>query len=336
VIAASSKHPPYKWILGLPASIFAALLLLLFLVPHEPWCKFHRLSYWVDRVEAPDGEQEQARAAIRQIGPKGVPYLFKRLRKLEGQRRRTVIWAMLPGRVQAYVSPPAWDLPNRTEFELSLLGPAIIPQLLAAVHDPNSDVQVVALRALGLLGPKASTTLPTLLQSLAHTNGNVRLASVFAISQMGTIRTQAIPALITALHDSNRGPNGDVAYVREAAAGALGEIGPEAKAAVPDLNTMLGDREPYAQGVAGLALWRITHDTNWISRFTAQLQNATNAQEYRTYLDLLALIGPQAKSAVPTILAGITNFQTEMSRPVSAALRRIDPDSISKLTNSMR
>ena len=125
-------------------------------------------------------------------------------------------------------------------------------------------------------------------------------------------------------HDSDKD-------VREAAAGALGEIGPEAKKAVPDLTAMLDDREPYAQGEAGLALWRITHDTNWVSRFTAELQKATNAQQYRTYLDLLALIGPEAKSAVPVILAGTTNFHTEMSRPVRAALRRIDPEAVSML-----
>jgi len=330
VLSSAMSRPSHKPIL-LVLALLAFAGALVFLLPHdEQWYRFHRLSYWVQRVDWAGADQERARNAIRRIGPKAIPFLFKRIRRLELQRLSAAAWSSLPAPLQDYVSPKILDasLPNRTAIALSLLGPAVIPQLLAATQDPSSDLQAVAVNAIGRMGSKADYVLPTLTNFLNHTNGEVRLNAVLAISQLGPVRTQAVPGLVVALNDSNLGPNGSRVFVREAAARSLGEIGPDGALAVPTLISLLGDPEQYLRHEAAIALWQITHDTNLIAQFATALENAPTAREYRTYLEVLAFIGPSAKASVPIILRPTSRFKTDLSRPILHALQRIDPDAV--------
>ena len=56
-----------------------------------------------------------------------------------------------------------------------------------------------------------------------------------------------------------------------------------------------------------------------------------NYENYKGYLNLLGEMGPMARSAVPAILKTMTNWGTDMSRPVRPVLAKIDPEAAAAL-----
>jgi HEAT repeat protein len=309
----------------------AAAAFVFMLVPHEPWYHGHRLSYWVDQLWHPEANQEDVRNALRQFGPKSAPYLFKRLRHLDSQRTKAAVWSKLPSSVQDYVPPPDETdagLVDKIACALSLQGPPVIPQLLTALHDPNRDVQVAALRTISMLGPAADHALPEVVRLLADADVEIRVQALFAIGELGTTKAQAVPALIQILRETNQVQNGSLPYLKGTAARTLGQIGPAAKVAVPELTAMLEDREPYCRSEAVVGLWQITKDANLIARLAANLEATSEQREYRSDLSALAAIGPEARFAVPIILRTMAKFRTDLSRPVRDTLRRIDPAAV--------
>jgi hypothetical protein len=83
------------------------------------------------------------------------------------------------------------------------------------------------------------------------------------------IGPKAVPVLIELLQDTRYDQKGGYA-VRDAAAHALGEIGPDATQAIPGPTRLLEDPDLYTRREAAIALWRITHDTNRLARFMAE------------------------------------------------------------------
>jgi HEAT repeats len=315
-------------------AIVGLTALVLVLVPHEPWYDWHRLSYWVDRVDGPGADQERAKEAIREIGPKAIPFLFKKIRSTETQRRRGSVWFKLSPGLQSFFGPDP-SIYDKITYALNLLGPSAIPSLRAALQYPSSEVQVAALNAITMMGPKADTTLPALVQLLNQTSAELRVRVTVAIGELGTARTQAIPALtaalVTALRDSNTETIGSRVSVCQAVARVLGRMGPDAKSAIPALTILLDDPKLYSRQEAAIALWQINHDTNLVSRLIRELEQAPDAGEYRTRLQVLAALGPAAQPAVPVILRVMTNFSTDLSHPVREALLKINPEAAAKL-----
>lgn len=82
-----------------------------------------------------------------------------------------------------------------------------------------------------------------------------RSAAAYTISSMGSAAAPAVPALIAALADTV--PN----TVRYPALVALREIGPPAKAAIPRLDELLGDRNDEIVHAARKAIKRIEGDS---------------------------------------------------------------------------
>jgi len=92
-----------------------------------------------------------------------------------------------------------------------------------------------AIWTLQEIGPTAVEGVPALIQALGDENARVREAAAVALGEIGPEKG-VVTALIQALGDEN-------ALVRRGAAAALGEIGPEAAGAVPALIQMLRDAE---------------------------------------------------------------------------------------------
>jgi len=78
----------------------------------------------------------------------------------------------------------------------------------------------------------------------------VRESAAEALGEIGPDAKEAIPTLIDLLQDRE-------AYVRKSAANALGEIGPHAKEAVPALIIALGDEDSWVRVYAAEALGKI-------------------------------------------------------------------------------
>ena len=120
-------------------------------------------------------------------------------------------------------------------------GPAA-GEVATALGDPDSQVRSAAAWALSQIGPKAAAALPALAKALSDSDPRVRELAALALKAMGPAAAPAVHELIAALNDS-------VAYVRVPVADALGAIGPAARMAVHPLAERL-----LAEGEQGLVL----------------------------------------------------------------------------------
>jgi HEAT repeat protein len=121
-----------------------------------------------------------------------------------------------------------------------------------ALKDDDPAVRREALVALGAL--KIKDAFPDMLAALSDKDPKTRAQAAVAIWSMGGAHAkEAVGALIPLLKDQE-------SSVRLSAAGALGQIGPEASAAAPALKTTLKDSDPYVRAQAATALGQIRHD----------------------------------------------------------------------------
>ena len=96
--------------------------------------------------------------------------------------------------------------------------------------------------------------------------------------------------------------------VQQSATAALGNIGPDASAAVPSL--ILALRDPHMQEEVVKALVKIGKGST--RGLTAALQDKRDTKERAVLIDILGRIGPDAKDAVPllTSIAANDKFPT--------------------------
>jgi HEAT repeat protein len=105
-----------------------------------------------------------------------------------------------------------------------------VPELRLALKDKAVQVRDHAAPALGLIGPKAAQAIPDLLQTMRTDKSNqTRWLAAHSLTQIGMQgQKSAVPMLIEGLADE------DVNVVFHCAV-ALGQIGPDAKAALTTL-----------------------------------------------------------------------------------------------------
>jgi HEAT repeat protein len=105
---------------------------------------------------------------------------------------------------------------------LSRQGPAAVsavPELVAALTDPDAAVRQNAALALGSVGPDAAEVLPGLTAALGDAEWAVRRQAAVTLGKLGRPAAPAEPALKKLARDPN-------AQVRKAAADALKQIVP--------------------------------------------------------------------------------------------------------------
>jgi HEAT repeat protein len=182
-------------------------------------------------------------------------------------------------------------------FALGAIGPdagEAVPALAAILAgDPDAEARHQAALALKKIGPAARTAVPQLAQALEDSEPAVRMNATLALRGLGTEARPAVPALIKALkREGNRTNVGKfrvtiqemmaltlarasagsaegvpalteflqgagTAQTREFAARALGEVGAEARPAVPQLRARLKDDSTAVREAAEEALQKI-------------------------------------------------------------------------------
>jgi HEAT repeat protein len=129
-------------------------------------------------------------------------------------------------------------------------------------------------------------------------------------------RLVAVGALTRALRDPSPA-------VRQAAAVALGQIGPEAKDAVPALAWTLRDPDGYVRIDAGHTLEKFhTYSVSYI----VPLLRDWNAQTRLLAVHTLEVIGPDAKPAVPALIERLPDPSPAVRDATTSALRAIGTD----------
>ena len=94
---------------------------------------------------------------------------------------------------------PSGSLAANTLWGMGARGRAAVPDLAAALADPDPDLRVASAMALENMGPAAAPAVPALAKALGDREPGVRQAAVKALGAIGPEARAALPALIRIL-----------------------------------------------------------------------------------------------------------------------------------------
>ncbi|MFC1805638.1 HEAT repeat domain-containing protein, partial [Planctomycetota bacterium] len=137
----------------------------------------------------------------------------------------------------------------RETLELSRLGPKALPTLRERLADPDCAIRYWAILALNQLGADARPAADALKEALADPSADVRLAAAGALCRLDRAG-EALQPLIALLRHKDP-------WVRTRAAGALCEIGEQARPVADDMKPALKDKSYYVRGIVQYALNRM-------------------------------------------------------------------------------
>jgi HEAT repeat protein len=242
-----------------------------------------------------------------------------------------------------------------------------IPALIRVLNEngpgpaESERARVAASAALGRIGPPARAAVPALVDELRDENPFCNMAAADALASLGPAARAAVPALRDFLRQRRDaddrffpyarlcvaealwklgGPDNAVAAVpaellrddhagiREAAAKALGSMGPGARSAGPALRKALERGRGGGELVEVCrALWRIDQDPKPpLPLLVGALQELDSSVRAEA-ADLLPELGPEAKPAVPALqeaLRGTFRARDDGRLAVAEALWKID------------
>jgi HEAT repeat protein len=183
--------------------------------------------------------------------------------------------------------------------------------LARLIVDKNSKVRRAALLALRAIKPDRSVTLPIISKALADAEPATRIHALHSIASMGEA---AMPALLKAL---------DHPEARYWAILVIGELGPKAKLAVPQLTKLLRDESVQIRREAVMALGAIGKDAApAVPGMIAALNDQTASVRFGAAY-ALGILGPDAKTAIPPLTAALNGDDEFMRVEAAWALARI-------------
>jgi HEAT repeat protein/lysophospholipase L1-like esterase len=185
---------------------------------------------------------------------------------------------------------------------LSTLGEAavpLVPELLSALDEPGPATRSAAAHALGDVGASAAAAVPRLRQLLGDDDPLVRAGAAYALGGIGSASAPAMPELVARLADADE-------RVRWRAADALGKLGPGTGEVAP-LASLVRDEASPGRGLAAQALGRVGAEAR--AAVPELIQAAADARPDVRWRAVWALgrIGPAAAQAVPALRAGLVD-----------------------------
>lgn len=288
------------------------------LYPGEPSFEGRRLSEWILTAhdKEPGPEKEKALAVVRQLGLDSIPLLLHWLRNGDD---------------------PSW---NWRVFELKskgndwLAAHHIIKPHGMSVIGGGPNHRTIAGYGLAELDPAGKrAVIPVLIQMLGdkkHKPDELSEIAGTAYLVLPTMAPESIAPLMDALSSQD-------VQVWTLAAGALGHIGPDAKAAIPALEKRLKDNDANTRVGAAETIVKLGGDPRKFIPVVIQSLPEVKWDFMDYSLDILVRYKEQAKAAVPVLLTILSNTAqstniTNMGirNGVMNALREIDPEAADK------
>ena len=183
-------------------------------------------------------------------------------------------------------------------------------------NDRGDKVAIAAILALGMIGPEATAAVPELVRALRDDDPRVRWFAAGALASIGPGAKASVPALIEALRSKDVATGGEVTFwngamsredgpIRLAAAVALGRIGPESRAAVPDLVRALRDPDARVRSETAQALGAIGPAAGAaVAELVRMMSRDADDEVADLAAEALGRIGAAAVPAVSEILRG--------------------------------
>lgn len=227
----------------------------------------------------------QAAMTAGKIGAAAVKPLSKALESRDADERFYAVWAL------AFVGPPA-----KSATKL----------VLAALKDESPGVRRKAAYALGRIDPSPGDVIGTLIGTLTDDNADVRQAGGAALARIGK---PAVAELILAIDTKN-------VAARHLAVQTLGQIGGDARAAIPELKQLLREDNATAN-VAAQALSAIG------AAALPALQAAAGDEEEKVRWVALRGLQLMAATAVPALVDLLGSPHVDVRRMAALTLGSI-------------
>jgi HEAT repeat protein len=212
------------------------------------------------------------------------------------------------------------------------------PVLRAALSDDNAAVRFQAAQAFYDLTGQADVVLPTLVRAL-QTNDGGQMEAAYQLGKIGPRAAGAVDALVQRLQDDSApAPPEDafgipVAHSRDehrdiihrAVLEALGNIGPEARAAVPAIRPFFVADNGFVRASAAVAFWKISSQAG--PAVEAMVESLEKGNSYAKLWSAKGLgrMGPAAESGVPALLKALNDADAGVRRDAAIALSAIGP-----------
>ena len=234
----------------------------------------------------------EAATALGKMGPSAVPCLIRALNQQEALEETLGQWLKC-------------RLPSRM---IGLLPPS----------RSYAAAQINAARALGEIGPGARAAIPALMDIVTGTNETyLQFESAFALHRITPVSEEAALAISRLL-------KADDYRFRGVIARALGDIGPAAKPAIPNLIEALADESGDLRIPAAGALWKLGETNLALASLLETLKNDSAYNRWRAAKEL-GEFGLPAKLAIPALTDALCDDEMEVRDAAGEALRRIDP-----------
>jgi|ERR1035437_1192236 hypothetical protein len=279
--------------------------------PSEPAYRGRTLSDWIVATRVHTTVDEEARMAVRLLASNSIPLLLDWIKREDRPTPRARI-AEAKDRAIAFLERHR----------------VIKPRPHSMFIDWKESYRSLAQGALAELGPEAKAAIPALIQMLGMKGPTTNDFSPIAGTAYLLLPKMA-PASISPLIDSLSSTD---LQVYALAAGALGEIGPQARAAIPVVQRRLTDTNVMISVGAARVLGQLGADP---AVFMPSVVESLRDPDF-TFLDykleVLLKYKDLAGDAVPVLSRILTNAVTLGSptnqfvrQQVSAALRQLQP-----------
>lgn len=276
---------------------------------------------------------ESAVRALRDLGPAAVPALAERLRAKNADLGRVdeilrplgSQGAAATSALTRVVLDASSSLEDRLDAAQLLkgIGPAArdaIPQLIELFeHDEDIPLRAAALKALACMGEVPGGARERLLKCLLddEQQPELRVAAGTVLVRQRPLVPAVLPALIGLAHSSQ---DSDVS---EAAAKALGQLGPDAADAAPTLVVLLNEGSLSVPAAAATALGQIgLADEKSISALVRWAHENDDITVREAVVKALEKIGPHA---ISLLITGLDSADPQVRENTLAALAKMGP-----------
>ena len=272
------------------------------------------LAQWVEALDDEDAEaRRQAAAALGRLGPEAeaaVPKLTGCLTDRDPDVRFSAAHALgsigLPSKpaVPALINVmkdtaftrdgrPVWIMAS---LALGHVGPGAVPELIAALEDPNPHVCIGAAAALGYIGSDAKTAVGPLVTALEKDDPQTRNGIIHGLQGIGPDASAAVPAL-TKMLDS------DEFHTQYWACRALSAIGPAAAPTTPVLCRLTVEGTASVRRHAAAALGDVGPGIGkqGLDALTSALRDPNSDPVREDAVIALGKLGEFARPAVPAV-----------------------------------
>ncbi len=214
------------------------------------------------------------------------------------------------------------DLRLNAAIALAKIGKKSVAPVAELLKSDDLDLKFYAIWTLGWIGPDAKETVPTMIKLMSDKNEALRRKAAFALGRLAGDPEKTISVLIAAFKDEHED-------VRNAAGDALWKFG---KDAVPPLIEVLKGDSPTARLRAATSLGEIGTDAKDAVPLLKDLYLSEKSDGAQHYAMMLAKLG---KTAVPALEAGFKDKRPEIRQFAAAAITQLGAEAVGILVDGL-